>query len=183
MSAQVLVRPRTDDDLDASERLAFAVHEVDGYPVHVPADMRKFLVAPDELTAWVAELDGEVVGHVALHPRCSQPSTDVVRGELGLGPGDYGVVARLLVSPAARRQGIGRRLLDAARSEAASRQLVPVLEVVTHHEPAINLYEAFGWRRIGQAAIQIPDRSPIDVFVYVYDGSVAGPAPVTPPAP
>ncbi len=116
-------------------------------------------------------------GTLRCTPRCSQPSTDVVRGELGLGPGDYGVVARLLVSPAARRRGIGRRLLDAARSEAASRQLVPVLEVVTRHEPAISLYEAFGWRRIGQAAIRIPDRSPIDVFVYVYDGSVTGPAP------
>ncbi len=182
MSAWVLVRHRTDDDLDASERLALAVHEVDGYPVHIPADMRKFLVAPDELTAWVAELDGEVVGHVALHQRCSQASTDVVRGELGLCPGDYGVVARLLVSPATRRRGIGRRLLDAARSEAASRQIVPVLEVVTHHEPAIRLYETLGWRRVGQAAIQIPDRSPIDVFVYVYNGSVTGPAPVTPPA-
>jgi GNAT superfamily N-acetyltransferase len=177
MTARVLVRPRTDEDLDACERLAFAVHEVDGYPVHIPADMRKFLVAPDELTGWVAELDGEVVGHVALHARCSQASTDVVRRELCLGPGDYGVVARLLVSLAARRQGIGRRLLDVARSEAASRQLLPVLEVVTHHESAISLYEAFGWRRIGQAAIQIPDRSPIDVFVYVYGGAVSRPGP------
>ena len=89
----MLFRHRTDDDLDASERLAFAVHEVDGYPVHIPADMRKFLVAPDELTAWVAELDGEVVGHVALHPRCSQPLTDVVRGEMRPWPGRrYGVV-------------------------------------------------------------------------------------------
>jgi GNAT superfamily N-acetyltransferase len=178
----VLVRPRTDDDLDASERLALAVHEADGYPVHVPADMRKFLVAADEFTAWVAELDGEVVGHVALHARCSQASTDVVRRDLGLGPGDYGVVARLLVSPAARRQGIGRSLLDAARSEAASRRLVPVLEVVTWHVPAIRLYEAFGWRRVGRAAVQIPDRPPLDVFVYVYGDAATGPASPNPAA-
>ena len=165
-----MVRPRTDDDLDATERLAFAVHDADGYPVHIPADMRNFLVAPDEFTAWVAELDGDVVGHVALHARCSRGSTDVVSSELGLRPGDYGVVARLLVSPAARRRGIGRKLLDAARSDAVSRQLVPVLEVVTWHEAAISMYEAFGWRRVGQATIQIPDRSPLDVFVYVFGG-------------
>jgi GNAT superfamily N-acetyltransferase len=173
MSARVLVRRRTDDDIGACELLALAVHEVDGYPVHIPSDMRNFLVAPDQFTAWVAELDGEVVGHVALRARCSPAAIDVVRRALGLREGDLGVVARLLVSPAARRQGIGRGLLDTARAEAISRRLVPMLEVVTWQRSAVSLYEALGWSRVGQTAIPLPDHSALDVFVYVY--SVPGP--------
>ena len=149
--ARVLIRGRTEDDLSGCELLARASHDLDGYPVHMPDDMRKFLIAPDELAAWVAEVDGEVAGHVSLHARCSPGAIKVASRASGVKEDGFGVVARLLVSPAARRRGIGRGLLDTARTEATDRGLVPMLEVVAWHEPAVSLYEALGWSRVGQS--------------------------------
>ncbi len=63
---------------------------------------------------------------------------------------------------------IGRGLLDTARTEATNRGLVPMLEVVAWHEPAVSLYEALGWSRVGPSEIPLPDGSVLDVFVYIY---------------
>jgi len=78
-----------------------------------------------------------------------------------------GVVARLLVSPYARRQQIGRTLLNAASSEAASRGLWPILDVVTTFEAAVNLYESCGWARVGQVTFRFQDGSSVEEFVYL----------------
>ncbi len=153
--------------------MARAVHETDGYPLRIPPDMRSFLVAPDELAAWVAEVDGEVAGHVSLRARCSPGATELASRSAGVGKDGLGVVSRLLVSPAARRRGVGRGLLATARTEAVSLGLVPMLEVVTWQRPAVSLYEALGWSRVGEAEIPMLDGSALDVFVYVYRGSAA----------
>jgi len=55
--------------MDACVRLAEVVHERDGYPAYLATDLRTFLSAPDALAAWVAEAEGQVIGHVALHRR------------------------------------------------------------------------------------------------------------------
>jgi ribosomal protein S18 acetylase RimI-like enzyme len=56
-------------------------------------------------------------------------------------------ISRLAVAPQRRRQGVARRLLAAlgawARECGADRA---VLQVATHNEPAIRLYEAMGFR-------------------------------------
>jgi GNAT superfamily N-acetyltransferase len=171
--ARVLIRGRTEEDLGPCDLIARAVHETDGYPLRILADMRSFLVAPDELAAWVGEVDGEVAGHVSLRSRCSPGAIEVASRAAGVAQDGLGVVSRLLVSPAARRLGIGRGLLEAARAEAASRGLVPMLEVVTWQRPAVSLYEALGWSRVGESAIPMLDGSALDVFVYVHPGSAA----------
>jgi acetyltransferase (GNAT) family protein len=98
----VIVRDRSDADLDACAALAGAVHESDGYPRHLPGDLRSFIASRDAYQAWVAARDGRVVGHVALHPRSSAPAVAVAREALGQPPERLGFVARLLVSPDAR---------------------------------------------------------------------------------
>ncbi len=166
----MLIRARTEDDLGQCEVLAEALHKVDGYPGRRPADMRGFLAPPKELAAWVAEADGAVVGHVGLHASCTPATTGVLRQAMGLEDDQLGVVARLFVSPAVRRQGIGRRLLRTATEEARSRGLVPVLEVVTWLQPAVSMYEALGWARAGTAAFRFPDGTDLPMFVYVFSG-------------
>jgi GNAT superfamily N-acetyltransferase len=163
----MLVRGRTDADLDSIDALARTTHEVDGYPVRLPPDLRAFLVGPDELAAWVAEAEGQVVGHVALHARCSRPSLEVALRATGRREEDLAAVARLLVSPATRRRGIGRLLLRAATTEATARGLLPVLEVVRQHQSAVGMYEALGWERVGAAELRLPDDLVLDLFVYV----------------
>ena len=78
-----------------------------------------------------------------------------------------GVVARLLVSPDARREKVGRTLLNTASSEAISRGLWPILDVVTTFEAAVNLYESCGWVRVGQVTFRFHEGGSVDEFVYL----------------
>lgn len=128
---------------------------VDGYPVYLPGDDAvAFLIEPGAMGGWVAvDADG-VCGHVALHPPRSDVAATASRA-LGLEPGDLAVVARLLVGPARRRQGIGRRLLYWAWAEAASRERWPILDVMAEHGAAIGLYEDSGWRPIGTVEVRL----------------------------
>jgi ribosomal protein S18 acetylase RimI-like enzyme len=161
------VRERLDADLDACVRLAQIVHELDGYPAYLPTDLLSFVATPDALAGWVAEQDGEIVGHVALHPHTSAAALAMASETLKLTTDRLGVVARLLVSPGCRRHGIGRSLLDVASKDAVARGLWPILDVATHHDAAINLYESCGWTRAGQITARFRDGNELEEFVYL----------------
>src|SRR5262249_13607663 len=138
--ASGLIRPRRPEDLDQCEVMAHRVHHRDGYPVYLPSDLRAFLASPEALTAWVAAEEGQVIGHVALHPRASDGVIELASRILDVPPDRFGVVARLLVAPAARRRGIGSALLRTGTEEARRRARVPILDVVTTHVMGIELY-------------------------------------------
>jgi ribosomal protein S18 acetylase RimI-like enzyme len=161
----LIVRARTDTDLDATVAMAWEVYELDGYPARLPDDLAAFLAAPDAYGAWVAEHGSAVVGHVALHPH--GPASAFASTELETPVDRLGVVARLLVSPSARRLGVGRRLLDHASREAMARGLWPILDVAAHYEGAIRLYEACGWRRAGEITYRFDDGGLLDELVFV----------------
>jgi GNAT superfamily N-acetyltransferase len=163
----MLVRERIDADLDDCVRLARVVHEVDRYPMFLRDDLRRFIEAPDALAAWVAEQDGEIIGHVALRSRSSTTVVAMASEALELPADRLGVVARLLVSPEHRRHGIARSLLEVACREAYSRGLRPILDVVTHQQAAIALYEKCGWTRAGQVTSRYGDDVVLDEFVYL----------------
>ena len=147
------VRVRTDADLDACERLVRAVHNNDGYPRRLPRDLRRFMVWHSLLCAWVAEADGAIVGHVALHAAGAPEIMALAHRITAQTPEHFGVVARLLVAPVARRTGLGRRLLLTAVENACERGLKPMLEVTADLEPAIRLYESCGWVCAGKVQV------------------------------
>lgn len=66
------VRRLVNQDFDELVRIADVVQKTDSYPGRRPHDLRTFLVSDDALAGWVAECDGAIVGHVALH-RTSLP--------------------------------------------------------------------------------------------------------------
>lgn len=109
VSLPLSVRRRTEADLDDCVLLAQAVFQLDGYPPWLPEDLRSFLVAPDTLGAWVAESNRRIVGHVALRQRGSPPVMALAAVATGQPEGQLRVVARLLVSPAARDHGTSIR--------------------------------------------------------------------------
>jgi ribosomal protein S18 acetylase RimI-like enzyme len=92
--------------------------------------------------AWIAcNRDGAVVGHVDLHAR-PEPSTSH-RCLLGIGVHrDY------------RCQGLGQRLLDIALAWARAQPGLDWmdLEVLSHNEPALRLYQRAGFATIGEIA-------------------------------
>jgi GNAT superfamily N-acetyltransferase len=148
------VRPRSSGDVGACVALGDLVQRHDGYPVNLSTDVATFLITPDALAAWVAEVDGEVVGHVALHSHTLPDLMDRATTALGCAADELGVVARLLVDPDHRHAGVGRALLERAAHEARQRQRHPILDVSSRFTTAIALYERCGWRRCGSVSFE-----------------------------
>ena len=163
----MILRPLRSSDLPQLATLSQAVHRRDGYPPHLPEDEIPSYVASDEaIMAWVAIDNSQVVGHVALHPAAAADGLEVAVTQLGRPPSDFGVTARLIVDPAVRRAGIGRQLLDQATTECRDRGLVPILDVVDQFDPAIELYERAGWRRLGFVEVELADSTVLRLLVY-----------------
>ena len=161
----MLVRRRTSDDIEACEAVFRAVHRLDGYPPCLPGDFLSFIFSP-AVEAWVADIDGRVVGQVALHESGSGPVMTLASEVTGQPVDRLAVVARLAVAPEFRRQGAGRALLRAATDAALEKGFWPVLEVVTRFAGAISLYESCGWRRAGELTVQFDDLR-LDEVVFV----------------
>ena len=63
---------------------------------------------------------------------------------------DEGYITNVAVSPACRRQGIGRALIEELKKRAAQSGLSFVtLEARASNAPAIALYEGAGFRQVG----------------------------------
>jgi GNAT superfamily N-acetyltransferase len=161
------VRVRAEADLDGCIRLAEKVHETDGYPVYFPDGLRQFIASPDAISSWVVEERGEIVGHVALHRRSTDPVMAMATDALGQPCERIGVVARLLVDPELRREGLGRLLLHTAAQDALARDLWPILDVVTKHTGAVGLYESCGWIRAGQVTMKIREGLEFEEVVFL----------------
>jgi GNAT superfamily N-acetyltransferase len=128
------VRARRRDDLEQCARLLRALERSDRYPLVWPDDIEAWLTPENLVGSWVAELDGAVVGHVALRRAAG-----------------HSVVTRLWVAAGARRRGLGSSLCEAACARAAELCLQPSLEVVAGRSAAIALYERGGWTLVSSA--------------------------------
>lgn len=152
-----LIRPRTAADLDACVAVLGDVHRASGYPAHWPADPHRWLTPSRHIAAWVAEWDGDVVGHVSLTSATGEAAAEHWAERTGRTVGEAVAVSRLFVAERARGNAIGRRLLAHADAEARQRGLHPVLGVLDHNRPAIALYRDAGWRYLADADLALPD--------------------------
>ena len=115
------------------ERHLAALAEIEKACFHAPwsADMLREELGKGIFL--VAEQDGAAVGYVGCQTVL-----------------DEGYITNVAVSPACRRQGIGRALVRALVSHARSQGLTFVtLEARASNAPAIALYEGAGFRRVG----------------------------------
>ncbi|WP_461028189.1 GNAT family N-acetyltransferase [Streptomyces sparsus] len=127
-----------------------AVHERDGYPANWPERPGDWLTRPALVSAWVAELDGRVAGHVCLSGSgVGDVAPDLWSAREGVSGDEAAVVSRLFVAPAARGHGLGAALLARAAAQARARGLHPVLDVVASDTTAVALYERLGWALLG----------------------------------
>jgi GNAT superfamily N-acetyltransferase len=160
------VRERHDNDFDQLVAVAARVRAVDQYPIILPdGDFNRFLTRPKPLAAWVAVRDERLVGHVALNAETSRPVMELVAGLTTELPPVY--VARLLVDPGARREGVGRTLLEHARRAAVDSGHSPLLDVVDTPDTtaAISLYRRDGWEEVGRVSFELVDQA-IDELVF-----------------
>ncbi|ONI71215.1 hypothetical protein ALI144C_47065 [Actinosynnema sp. ALI-1.44] len=144
----MIIRPRVDSDLDACVSAMAEVHSTDQYPTNWPDNPIRWLTPDGLLASWVAESDGAIVGHVALQHGHGASTVPAVIEAAGVEPAALASVARLLVVPAVRRQGVAAALMDALGEEAARRGLRLALDTVGHAPAAMAFYERTGWRRV-----------------------------------
>lgn len=148
--SEVVIRPREARDLYALARALVAVHEVDGYPVEGVADPVGWLAFTDPLGVWVAEVDGAVVGHVALlHPTADDSAATLWMRHSGAQLHDIAVLARLFAAPAGRGLGLGRALTATATAWADQLGRRAVLDVMDKDTAAIRTYTRLGWMPLG----------------------------------
>lgn len=89
--------------------------------------------------------------------------------------GEGGDVASVAVDPARQGQGIGRVLLAAFLAEARARGASLIhLEVSVANAPALGLYEALGFRRVGTRRRYYADGSDAAVMAAALDGAAPG---------
>jgi len=160
----IVIRSRVNDDLGALVDALASTAETDGYPSRWPDDPASWLRANDVLGAWVADRNGEVLGHVVLRrPRAQMPVTlwcTLSGGE----PDACALVSRLFVVPRARGAGVGRALLEAACATAADLERQPVLDVVDTNQSAVRLYRRLGWNYLGSYEVTFHDDGPPELL-------------------
>ena len=145
----LIVRDRRLDDLPALVEVLTEQQPTSFYPVQWPLDIpvEDFLVRPGEEHAWVAEIDGRVVGHVAVYTL-----GDELRGPFvaATGTEELAELAVLFVGADVIGTGIGGRLHDTAVDWIVASGRQPVLDVVPVHAQAVEVYRHRGWREIGE---------------------------------
>jgi GNAT superfamily N-acetyltransferase len=104
-------------------------------------------VRPGEERAWVAEVDGRVVGHVAVYTLGVELREPFVAAT---GTEELAELAVLFVGSDVIGTGVGGRLHDTAVDwiRASGRQ--PVLDVVPVHDRAVEVYRHRGWQEVGE---------------------------------
>src|SRR4051794_15655079 len=145
----VSIRPRRREDVGELVVVLTEQQPSSHYPVQWPLDIpvEEFLVRPGEERAWVAEVDGRVVGHVAVYPLGAGLREPFVEA---LGTDRLAEVAVLFVALDVVGTGVGGRLLDTAVAWIVASGRRPVLDVVPAHDRAVEVYRHRGWEVVGE---------------------------------
>ena len=96
---RVSIRSRRDSDIPGAAKALVKVHESDGYPVEGVDEPEAWLTPPEVLQAWIAELDGHVVGHVALSHPNGEDAVSLWLDQSDTAESEVAVLARLFVAP------------------------------------------------------------------------------------
>ena len=162
-----MIRRATGEDAPGIRRTIKAVYDEYGFPWYPDGyhlDLYEFDAhyLQADVPFWVAEIDGEIRGTIALmlHPPIPGEGVATVDGVVRVAGTDCSL-ERLYVDPSARRLGLGRALNEAAFSEARKRGLKGV-EIWSDKlfVPAHALYERLGAVAVGDRLCHDPQQSP-----------------------
>ncbi|MEO6887334.1 MAG: GNAT family N-acetyltransferase [Jatrophihabitantaceae bacterium] len=148
----VLTRPRCAADLPALIDILARQQAETQYPFRWPPDHapEHFLRRSSEREAWVAELGGHVVGHVAIQSVAGDELGKMWATAHGVPITELRCISVLYADRRLSRRGIGSALLARATQRALADGGAPVLDVVAGHLEPVNLYLRRGWQEIGR---------------------------------
>lgn len=171
----VVIRPRRPEDVTALVEVMGRQQPVSRYPLvwPLPEPAADFIARGTERAAWVAEVDGVVVGHVSSTIVPDDEIHSVWSRSTGRPNSELGCVSSLFVDLDVIGKGVGGRLLDTAVAEIRGGGRTPVLDVTTQTQnPASSVYEHRGWQLAGHARpLWLPPDEP-DVRFYVLPDSM-----------
>lgn len=124
---------------------------------------------PGELGAWVAVLDGEIVGHVAATDVASNWMAEHWATALDRPGNELAEISILFVDHTRSGSGIGGALLDHAVAQIHSLGREPVLDVVGESTHAGRFYRRRGWTVAGYVRPGWLPEGPPDVALMVLD--------------
>jgi len=154
----VTVRPRTEADFEPLEQVLISCHATHGWPLEGLPNARDFIDDPHAPVeqAWVAEVEGQIVGHIAITK--AVPENPAVALWLEQGESDnVAVVGRLFALPdrGGKSRGVTRALVDAcdAWSLAHRRRLIMYCVVwnAARRLMCQILAARFGWVKFGDS--------------------------------
>ena len=148
----LVVRERTEGDLAVLGEVLAAQRPHSGYPQNwpLPYPVESFIARRDEDAAWVAELGGRVVGHVAVSRVAPGMEADLWTAGTGRPREELAAVSVLFVDHTVVGRGVGRSLLATAVAAIRASARRPVLDVVQETESAVELYRRTGWEVVGE---------------------------------
>lgn len=148
----VVVRERTREDIPVLAEVLAAQRPHSGYPQNwpLPFPVESFIARADEDAAWVAELGGRVVGHVAVSRVEPGMEADLWIAGTGRPREELAAVAVLFVDHTTVGRGVGKALLATAVAAIRESGRTPVLDVVRETTSAVELYRRTGWQVVGE---------------------------------
>ena len=112
------------------------------------------IIAGDDSTIFLAEVDGQPVGLAEVYIREDKPSRHTVNRR-------YGYLQSLAVTEKFRRQGVGDKLIDAAEMWAREKGAVEMrLDIWEFPEGPLEFYEKTGYRTLRRSMVR--DIGPAD---------------------
>lgn len=149
---EVVVRERTGEDIAALATVLADQQPHSGYPQNwpLPFPVESFIARAGEDAAWVAELEGRVVGHVAVSRVEPGLEADLWTAGAGRPREELAAVAVLFVDHTMVGRGVGKALLARAVAAIRASGRTPVLDVVQETASAVELYRRSGWQVVGE---------------------------------
>ncbi|MFC4498846.1 MULTISPECIES: GNAT family N-acetyltransferase [Streptomyces] len=171
MLSSTVIRPFEDTDLPGAAAALTDVHATDGYPVEGVARPEEWLRSEDVLASWVAEVEGRIVGHVAVMRPRGEGAVSLWAEQSADDEQHIGVLARLFVVRDVRNRAVGAQLVRTAMGYGVSHGRRLVLDVMVKDQAALRLYERLGWLRTGRTTHHFGAGQSIEAICYAAPGA------------
>nr|POF16593.1 putative n-acetyltransferase [Quercus suber] len=159
------VRLRVDADLERCADILCRVYAASGYPVDGVDNPKKSLCTGNLLQAWVAERQGEVIGHAALY--ANENDLSVRMWKQSHQDEHVATLGKLFIDPQRQGGGAATALLKTAQSWGRTAGMRLVLFALIKDPPAVRLYERLGWIEFGRDVYRYGDGKQMEAVCFV----------------